>query len=127
MPEHIIGVSNHAQTRMREYHDAVSHAEWRGLLLQILDRQAVLVETKLPRRINEAWNETYACTMRGKTVLVVWAPLNAIVVTVLPPGASAAGYLRRQMGVQRPGAKRGAEKVVHEERGGWRREWEREQ
>lgn len=125
MTEFIFGVSRHAQERMAQYYGAASRAEWHDLLLQILDRRAVLVSTRLPRHADETWNEIWACQVRGDTVRVVWSPLSAIVVTVLPPNASTATYAREKMHVQRQRAHDAAMDVRKERPRAWRREWER--
>lgn len=80
------GVSNHAQHRAVDYlGELPSRGEWMQLLLDILDRRAVLLNSDdgSGRRC-----EIYLCELRGRRLRAVWAPgwggAPAMLVTLMP-------------------------------------------
>lgn len=75
----MIGVSHHAWERAAERMGRpLRSEEWRAVLLQVLDRKAVLLSRQ------DDMGEIYLVAVGTVSMRIVWNPFQACVVTVLP-------------------------------------------
>lgn len=75
----IPGVSKHARDRMLERHGRdLTRAEWLHVVMQILDRKALLVSAP-----GGSAGELYDVELVGVTLRVAWNPQRAVIATVL--------------------------------------------
>lgn len=121
------GVSDHAQDRLEEYHGLrLSEAEWRDVVLQIIERRAVLTATHPPaRRPKKAFPfaaETWLVRARGVEFRAVWSANTATIVTVRAQHHNREQYAREKLGLQRIGARSCARDTRRERRDDWRRD-----
>jgi hypothetical protein len=73
----IPGVSRHARDRMQERHGRdLTRTEWRGAVLDIIDRRATLLSVA-PN--GEIWAVGIGCL----TIRMVWRPEHGLIATVL--------------------------------------------
>jgi hypothetical protein len=78
------GVSNSAQESARGHLGVLPGREaWRRMVLDILDRRAVLL-TVDGRHSPNGWREVWLAELAGLSLRVVWSPDGGLAIAVLP-------------------------------------------
>jgi len=107
----IPGVTTHAHSRMMERHGRdLTPAEWLKVVLDIIDRRAVLVSVKVRE---DSVMECWAVRIGALTFRMIWAPLMARIVTVLPDEQGQIGWLGDHAAQQETGRVNLAPERVH--------------